>query len=482
MAKKKTKQQQAFTISPKKYMQTKVRNLPIEECLISEGWQEAGECNLIIARKHASGNFTIGIFLVDLYCLGVKDCFYKYNIPEYEYYDIKKENGLIPISYDETHNIIYGAVAYAEDLGIAPHEEFDITQYILEPDTDDIPLIEYEFGRDGKPFLIVDSKAEANRYLPILRKHAGDDFEFSIKGEDVDFENDLYLNEISEKLRRMQEHSKRLPHTGYAYSYPDYPKELKLNHEELTIFFLPDNSNSLTEEEITGILSLPRKTLVEDLENIILFEIGRTYGEIAPELWEEDYSAPLTHALFFLGELRAEEALDVVLEVMRQNESFCEFHFGDAGSEILPLTLYYVGRNQLSKLADYAKEPGLYPYLKIYLFTAMPMIAVFEPERRNEVIDRYKEILNFYMEKVEDSAFFDSELTGMMMSDLLDIKAVELLPEIKRLYATNQVDEMCCGNYEDIENEMRSKKGPLHEYSPLNIYERYKLFEKHWGN
>lgn len=41
---------------------------------------------------------------------------------------------------------------------------------MLEEDTEDIPLIEYEFGKDGKHFLVAIDSYIASKYLPKLKK------------------------------------------------------------------------------------------------------------------------------------------------------------------------------------------------------------------------------------------------------------------------------------------------------------------------
>jgi hypothetical protein len=85
-----------------------------------------------------------------------------------------------------------------------------------------------------------------------------------------------------------------------------------------------------------------------------------------------------------------------------------------------------------------------------------------------------RDVLNFYYEKREDTSYYDAELMGMMMGDLLDIKATELLPEIKKLFDTDLVDEMCSGDYKDVESEMSGLDFHCHnDYELLNIYERY---------
>jgi len=43
---------------------TKVRSLPLAECIINENWEELGLANVIISRQHKSGNYTFGVYLV----------------------------------------------------------------------------------------------------------------------------------------------------------------------------------------------------------------------------------------------------------------------------------------------------------------------------------------------------------------------------------------------------------------------------------
>ena len=77
---------------------------------------------------------------------------------------------------------------FAEEVGIKPCKEFALTRYFLDEDTDDVPLIEYEFGDHGKYHLFAQSNLEASRYLPQLRQHPGDDFLFTISDGEYDDE------------------------------------------------------------------------------------------------------------------------------------------------------------------------------------------------------------------------------------------------------------------------------------------------------
>ncbi len=179
----KKKQAPVQHLSPENYIRQKARKLPIFECLINKHWEEEKLANIVIARSHTNGNITLCFYLVDLGCLGVKDTFYRFNIDLEEYHEIlDKYLGpllMVKIPYELAHNIIYGAVEYAGDYGFHPCKDYtSVTRYMLEDDTDDIELIELDFGNvDGNPVYVntgFDSKARVQQILNLLEKNAGE--------------------------------------------------------------------------------------------------------------------------------------------------------------------------------------------------------------------------------------------------------------------------------------------------------------------
>src|SRR5476651_190183 len=84
-------------LSAEKYIKTQARLLPIAECVINKDWETAGMSNILVARKHKNGNLTIGMFLVDMYCLGPKDVLYEFNLsPEkYDEWKGKLADGIV---------------------------------------------------------------------------------------------------------------------------------------------------------------------------------------------------------------------------------------------------------------------------------------------------------------------------------------------------------------------------------------------------
>ena len=196
--------------SPKKYILTRARSLPVHQCYITEGWQESGNATIVVARRHTNGHFTIGTYLVDLYCLGVKDTAYNFNVDKEQLDEILETSqsfgvAMIPCDYAEAHNIIYGAIEFAEEYGFKPHKDFAVTKYILEEDDESVELIEYESGMDGKPCVFVDAEHPQKAVIAQLEKTAGignftvinvdeledDEFDEFDEEDDMDDEYDL---------------------------------------------------------------------------------------------------------------------------------------------------------------------------------------------------------------------------------------------------------------------------------------------------
>ena len=122
------------------------------------------------------------------------------------------------------------------------------------------------------------------------------------------------------------------PQTEYTYQHPEYPDTLQLTtpdwfYEEL---HKPINKVALSEDLVNRILQLPYDLVRENLEKIILYHIGKTCDEIPKEYESDGFTGIVGNAAILLGEVGNEtSSLDVILELLRQNRDFMEYHFGD---------------------------------------------------------------------------------------------------------------------------------------------------------
>lgn len=112
----------------------KARNYPIHSCYANSEWKDRGITTVFITRAKPDGLFIAGIYLIDIWCLGVKDAFYQINISEHQLEEIIHKNPnepLIQVSSDFAHSLIYGAVRYAEKLGFKPHRDFKMASHSI---------------------------------------------------------------------------------------------------------------------------------------------------------------------------------------------------------------------------------------------------------------------------------------------------------------------------------------------------------------
>lgn len=181
---KKNKKQPVQTQSPITYIKTKLSTLPME-CFKSKGNKEnEGFVTILVVRKMPSEKYCVATFLLDVYCLGIKNTGYRFALSESELKEFAMNIGttvgeLEPVANETAHNYIYGALDYAEELGFKPDKDWAITEYFLNPDlvTDAIDRI--EFGQNGKPFYISGPYDNVNVIINTLRRTVGDgNFDF----------------------------------------------------------------------------------------------------------------------------------------------------------------------------------------------------------------------------------------------------------------------------------------------------------------
>ena len=67
--------------------------------------------------------------------------------------------------------MIYGSIEFAGEAGIEPVDAWDITQYILEEDDNNVPLIEYQWGLNGMDFLFAEDRLEVSCYLSTMQEN-----------------------------------------------------------------------------------------------------------------------------------------------------------------------------------------------------------------------------------------------------------------------------------------------------------------------
>ncbi len=94
---------------------------PIYECKVAENWEGIGISPVNVVRELANGAYVFVSYLVDFWCLGLKDVIIKIGITESELRHLfKNKDSLITIPYQDARSLILGAIDYAKMLDIPP--------------------------------------------------------------------------------------------------------------------------------------------------------------------------------------------------------------------------------------------------------------------------------------------------------------------------------------------------------------------------
>jgi hypothetical protein len=191
------------------YILAAARKLPFGDCYVNPGFINSGLARVLITRKRANGSYIIGFFLVDVFCLGVKQAMYHYAPTEELIDDLLYRSNLsdpsdpaVVSDSDYAQNIVWGAVEYADELGFEPRDEdFGVAQYILDP-ADEIEFIDIEFGKDGKPFFIAGPRDNPKAINEKLSKLGEGNYHVMIRMDNYNEELDSYEDTEEDRLER----------------------------------------------------------------------------------------------------------------------------------------------------------------------------------------------------------------------------------------------------------------------------------------
>lgn len=164
------------------------------EAYVEKDWKKLGLANVLVVRIRDDGSADFAMFLVDLFCLGVKDVFSENGVTEATVQELVNER--LPEDFRErihpacAKKMIEGAIAYAESLGFAPHRDFRKARKVLSGLDAAVCPTDFTYGKDGKPCYVRgahDNEDRVEKILARLEARCGPDgFTYVDPGEDED--------------------------------------------------------------------------------------------------------------------------------------------------------------------------------------------------------------------------------------------------------------------------------------------------------
>jgi hypothetical protein len=176
----------------------KSRQFPMFSCQISEDWQgDSGMAQVAVARLQPDSRIAYGIYLIDKFCLGLKNTSYGANLSAAEFQDLCPSGHTMPMqpcAPELAHQMIFQAIDYAAQFGFKPQKDYKWSRLILEkrgtlPET--YPIT---FGREGKPFYVSGPYDNPEAVIARLEKTAGPgNYDYVIQTGEPPFDDDILM-------------------------------------------------------------------------------------------------------------------------------------------------------------------------------------------------------------------------------------------------------------------------------------------------
>jgi hypothetical protein len=173
-----------------------------------------------------------------------------------------------------------------------------------------------------------------------------------------------------------------------------------------------------------------------------------------PELFQADYEstqvwAPM-HAWRALGQLRAESAIEPLLQVVDRQED----EYDEGIQEDFPEVFALIGPPAVPALTTYLADPSRADYAKRGLAAAsLTEIAKKHPDQRAACVAAMTRSL----EQAEQN---DPSVNGWIVSNLIDLKATEAAPAIEHAFAVGAVDDSITGSLDWVKYDMGLSEQP----------------------
>lgn len=243
------------------------------------------------------------------------------------------------------------------------------------------------------------------------------------------------------------------------------------------IGWLYKNDFSISREKIAQILQLDDSKLIEDLEMVLQDSIAR-FDHFVEQIQEEGYDNKKSyfpiHALLLLASLKSKNSLAPILELLKQDQDYIDFWFGDFINYLADNALYHCGRQQIHRLFEFLKLPNIPGMNKAIVGEAMVKIIDDCKEERAHFIEEYRKVLKVYITKADDDNYCDTEAIAFVISDVIDLGYKELLPEIKQLFELGIVATFISGSYRDVEIDIvKPSFGQNLDFIRKDIYDQY---------
>lgn len=160
-------------------------------------------------------------------------------------------------------------------------------------------------------------------------------------------------------------------------------------------------------------------------------------------LYDDPASWAPIHAWRALGQLRAEEAIEPLTQLLQDIDDFDD----DWALEEMPTVFALIGPAAIPTLADYILDTSHGTWARVTAARSLKEIGTNHPDVRSACVS----VLTTALERFE---MLEPEVNGFLILYLVDLEAVEAAPIMERAFEAGCVDPMVMGDWEDVQIEL----------------------------
>jgi hypothetical protein len=234
---------------------------------------------------------------------------------------------------------------------------------------------------------------------------------------------------------------------------------------------------------VKKILSLPRESLILDLERLLQDAEERFPAYLEREK-EGDEPLPMSlisfpaHAIFLLAELDATGSLGKVCRFLGKDADMVSFWLEDHLEEDLWLALFKLGKDNLERLQKFARNHDAEYHARGAASAAVAQVAWHYPGRRKEVFAWFDSLFIYYQDNFQHE--FEAAFLGDAISEVANLRAPDLLDTIEGLFNEDLVDTSICGTFLEIQGDMYE---PVNNWAKMpikSIVDMYQHYTDTW--
>ncbi len=162
------------------YIVNAISSAPFLHCCLSSVIWEQGMGQVLFSRLLPNRQVVVATFLLDMFCLGVKDAMFVM-MERLDYYDrvygrLQEHYKIETLDPTCARKLVEGGVEYARKLGIPPHTDYTKAKTIFGDVDSTTCTRNFEYGKDGKPYFAsgpFDTKARCIQIINALTARCG---------------------------------------------------------------------------------------------------------------------------------------------------------------------------------------------------------------------------------------------------------------------------------------------------------------------